>query len=352
MARLVVLFVVLVAAELAPAQKIDQNANGMSDIWELVYGASSLNWNGDADADGVSNGLESIAGTNPFDANSAPRIAAVAHTTTNFSVSLPCVLGKQYQLQSIPGLSRASLSNWMTEASVVARTGTVVTVSAPASAAPKFFRIAISDVDTDGDGVNDWEEYKLGLDPTKAASNNQLDGNGQPMNDYAYATSQLASQNVVAIAATDPAANQPDPGQSAANMGTYHRDAGRLSAEHDHGEPGIGRPGDRVCDRRRGSPGSAAVAYPARRREFEDDHADTARQHEPAGPRGGDAEGSAGHRLHRRRLQQCQRHHLSFPDALRHRPHRRLLHQLKLDLRQQRQLQPGQFEVHPRGHQY
>src|ERR1035438_7134593 len=101
---------------------------------------------------------------------------------------------------------------------LVARTGTVVTFTVPASVAGKFFRISISDVDTDGDGVNDWEEYKLGLDPLNAASNNQLDGNGQPMNDYAYVVSRLASQNVVTIAATTPTANQPDPGQNAANI--------------------------------------------------------------------------------------------------------------------------------------
>ena len=103
-------------------------------------------------------------------------------------------------------------------------------------------------MDTDGDGVNDWEEYKLGLDPTKAASNNQLDGNGQPMNDYAYVVSRLASQNVVTIAATDPTANQPDPGQNAVEPGRLYCLARRLPAEHDHGQSGPGRAGNRVCD--------------------------------------------------------------------------------------------------------
>ncbi len=76
LARLAALLAQMLAAQLSPAQKIDQNANGMSDIWELVYGASSLNPSSDADGDGLSNALESIAGTNPFDPNSAPRIAA------------------------------------------------------------------------------------------------------------------------------------------------------------------------------------------------------------------------------------------------------------------------------------
>ena len=73
--RLAALVAVLLSAAESHAQGIDQNANGMSDIWELIYGASSLDPNGDADGDGVSNVSESIAGTNPFDANSVPRIA-------------------------------------------------------------------------------------------------------------------------------------------------------------------------------------------------------------------------------------------------------------------------------------
>src|SRR5437588_7440522 len=79
----------------------------------------------------------------------------------------------------------------------------------------------MSDADNDAHGVNDGEEYKLGLDPMNPSSNGQLDGNGQPLGDYAYATSKLASQNVITIAATDPAANQPDPGHSATDMGSF-----------------------------------------------------------------------------------------------------------------------------------
>jgi hypothetical protein len=214
------LAVVLIAGPIH-ARNIDLNSNGMSDIWELVYSASALAPNDDADGDGVPNFLESIAGTNPFDSNSVPRISATAQAGTNFTVSLPASLGKQYVLQSMPGFTNGMAANWTNEMTLVARTGTVVTLTAPAGLARKFFRIAIADVDTDGDGVNDWEEYKLGLDPTKAASNNQLDGSGQPMGDYAYATSKLASQNLITISATDPTANQPDPGQNAVNFGQF-----------------------------------------------------------------------------------------------------------------------------------
>ncbi len=218
---LAALWAALIAPGSLHARTVDLNGNGMSDIWELVFGAGGLDPNGDADGDGVSNGLEAIAGTNPFDSNSVPKIIAMGYSGTNFAVSMACALGKQYQLQSLLVVSNGLGANWTNEMALVARTGTVVTLTAPASVAQKFFRISISDVDTDGDGVNDWEEYKLGLDPTRPASNNQLDANGQPMNDYAYVVSRLASQNVVTIAATTPTANQPDPGQKAVNDGVF-----------------------------------------------------------------------------------------------------------------------------------
>ena len=208
--------ILLFAALHARGQMVDLNGNGMSDIWELIYNASGLDPNGDADGDGASNRMESIAGTNPFDSNSVPRITAAALVGTNFQVTMSCALGKQYILQSVlPG--DGGWSNWTVEASVIVRSGTNLTLSAPASASAKLFRVAISDVDTDGDGVNDWEEYQLGLDPMNPYSNGQLDMLGHPLNDYSYVTGRLAFQNVVTITATTPTANQPDVGQNAVN---------------------------------------------------------------------------------------------------------------------------------------
>src|ERR1051326_2108020 len=179
LSRIMAICFSLLAAARLSGQIIDLNGNGMSDIWELIYGADWLDPNGDADGDGVPNRLEAIAGTHPFDSNSVPRIAQSTYGGTNFSVSVPCVLGKAYQLQSSPNLAGAG-AGWSSESSIIARTGTVVTLSAPVTPNAKFFRVLISDVDTDGDGVSDWEELQLGLDPTKASSNGQVDSNGQP----------------------------------------------------------------------------------------------------------------------------------------------------------------------------
>ena len=202
------------------AQMLDLNANGMSDIWELMYGASALNPLADSDGDGMVNVLESLAGTNPFDSNSVPRIPVQGYYGTNFFITMPGQLGKLYQLQSTIRLTNGA--SWSNESSLELRYGSNVTLNAPYNSnSPKYFRIAISDVDPLNHGLNDWEEYQLGLDPTKTASSGQLDTNGQPLGDYSYVVGKLASQNVINIAASDPTAVQPDPGQLALSPGAF-----------------------------------------------------------------------------------------------------------------------------------
>jgi hypothetical protein len=202
------------------AQMVDLSGNGMSDIWEWIYNANGTNPNADSDGDGFSNLQEALAGTNPFDSNSYPRIPIMFCSPTNFSVTLPSVLGKQYQLQSVGELGD---TNWIVETNLVARSGTNVTLSAPMISTIKFYRVGISDVNSDGSGLmNDWEKYQLGLDPFNPTSNGQQDSNGNAMSDYTYVTNMLASQNVITIAATDPTATQPDPGQSATATGQFN----------------------------------------------------------------------------------------------------------------------------------
>jgi hypothetical protein len=203
----------------SPSQMVDLNGNGMSDIWEWVYNAYGINPNGDPDGDGFSNFQEAIAGTNPFDSKSYPHIPILFSSLTNFSVTMPCALGKLYQLQSITNLGS---TNWIVETNVEAVSGTNVTLTVPTASEMKFYRVAISDVDSDGSGLmNDWEKQQLGLNPTNAWSNGQQDANGNALSDYEYVTNLLASQNVITIAATDPTATQPDPGQNSTATGQF-----------------------------------------------------------------------------------------------------------------------------------
>lgn len=216
-ARGAIIAAVLLFAPRARSQMLDLNGNGMSDVWEQAYFADGLAPDADADNDGVSNRQESLAGTDPLDPQSKPRIASLSLSGTNVLVTIAAELGKRYELQSVDALG----SNWVAGASAVVRSGATLTLSAPASPQPRFFRIGIGDVDSDGDGLSDWEEYRLGLDPLNPTSSGRLDINGAPMSDYAFATANLPSQNLVTISASDPAANQPDAGQSAINLGSF-----------------------------------------------------------------------------------------------------------------------------------
>src|SRR6266566_9491646 len=83
---MVTLAVLIFGAVYGRAQMVDLNANGMSDIWELVFGAGGLDPNGDPDQDGAPNLVEAIAGTDPFDSNSVPRITFAVSSSTNLTL--------------------------------------------------------------------------------------------------------------------------------------------------------------------------------------------------------------------------------------------------------------------------
>jgi len=212
----VAIFFLLVS--IGRTQMIDVNGNGMSDVWEWFYNATNLPPAADTDNDGVSNANEATAGTDPSTNSSVPRIFSFLASPTNTTIAMAAQLGKLYQLQSITNLGS---TNWLTETSTVVRSGTNFAFPSPVSTTMKFYRVAISDVDSDGDGVNDWEEYKLGLDPSNALSNFTLDGNGNPMTDYQFVTNRMALQNVITVTATDPVTVQPDPGQSPTDLGVF-----------------------------------------------------------------------------------------------------------------------------------
>lgn len=198
---------------------LDANTNGMSDVWEQMHGGMGMDPNADPDGDGFPNILESIAGTDPHNAKSYPEVSGVTMSGTNLMMTTPCLPGKLYQLQS-HGMGGST--GWTNETSVLAQPGmTNVSFPAPANLSGKFFRVVISDVDSDGDGLNDWEEYQLGLDPKDAFSNGHLDGNGQLISDYQFALSGMATQNVVTITASDATTVQPDAGNSPTDLGEF-----------------------------------------------------------------------------------------------------------------------------------
>ena len=118
---------------------LDANTNGMSDVWEQTRNAVGLAPDVDSDGDGYSNLQESMAGTDPLDPNSYPKITAGSVVGTNIVMNMPSVPGKLYQLQSCTSLNVQPLA-WTNEASVIAQPGTT-NVSFPEPTAASLGKI-------------------------------------------------------------------------------------------------------------------------------------------------------------------------------------------------------------------
>lgn len=78
---------------------VDTDGNGLDDSWEMRYfGHLGVNPNADADGDGMSNLQEYLAGTDPTDATSSLKIAAIA-AGTQTSIQWAAIAGRNYRLQ-------------------------------------------------------------------------------------------------------------------------------------------------------------------------------------------------------------------------------------------------------------
>jgi hypothetical protein len=176
------------------AAAVDRNGNGMSDVWEMIYGASVLSPNGDADGDGFSNVAEAIAGTNPFDPASNPRVQLSLFGPSVVALSWDGLAGKRYTIQSRTSLAGGSLTD---EAQLIA-SGAFSQTNLASPTPIKFFRLAIDDVDSDGDGVSDYEERELCVNPASQHSDRY------DHTDFSRITNGLSAASVVTVTALDP----------------------------------------------------------------------------------------------------------------------------------------------------
>ena len=134
---------------------VDMNRNGMSDLWEELHPGAGMPWE-DPDDDGADNLAESIAGTDPLNSNGVFRVRREAGGEGAPIAVLDSVSGKRYRHEE-----SADMQSWRTVGE---------------TRAGSFFRASVSDVDADGDGLNDWEESRLGTSPTEA----DTDRDGMP----------------------------------------------------------------------------------------------------------------------------------------------------------------------------
>ncbi len=203
--KLLILTTGFACAFLPSVAALDANGNQQSDVWEMVFKASGLPANGDADGDGWSNASESLAGTNPFDPLSFPSMSLAPASGGNIVAGWWGVAGKRYTLQT-----RADLNSGTWTPLGPAATGDgawAQSVIAPGISTHGFFRLSVADNDADGDGVNDWEERAVGFDPARNRTDRyaQLDG--------ARLAAGLTAANTITIAVYDDTCSErwPDP---------------------------------------------------------------------------------------------------------------------------------------------
>lgn len=194
-------------------------------VWKLLYGVTDAQANdprwlaADDDGDGLTNGAELAAATNPFKAASALAVSSTTADGTTVSLTFPTVAGKLYVLQSTANLTTPGGGGWaMLNPNVqIVGDGTARTLAAPRPAGPgTFFRVLVQDLDTDGDGVSDWAERVVGYDPNNARSH------GATQDDRTALLAALPLENVVTLTAPEPNATQPaDAGTAATDTATF-----------------------------------------------------------------------------------------------------------------------------------
>lgn len=150
---------------------IDFNGNGVSELWELQHTGIVAN-DVDSDGDGISNHAEGMAGTDPQDPTSLFVLENPVVDEAGVQFSWPAEPGKIYRLERWdPDLDGWTEAAWVLPSRVAA----VQTVSLESSVGG-VFRVAVADVDMDGDGLNAWEEILLGTSDESAAG---MDGSGE-----------------------------------------------------------------------------------------------------------------------------------------------------------------------------
>jgi len=187
-AGLLAIFFSLTSATLSDAA-LDQNGNQQSDVWETYYGATSLVATADGDGDGVNNAGESIAGTDPLNGNSVPEVQ-LQGSAPQLGTAWESITGKLYIIQSTTNIATGP---WLTNAVVNGRDGQLSNAISAVANSTSFYRMAIQDLDTDGDQLTDWEELRSGLNPRSDHSDRYTASDYQRMAVYMAATNSYVS---------------------------------------------------------------------------------------------------------------------------------------------------------------
>jgi uncharacterized protein (DUF1800 family) len=136
---------------------VDLNGNGVADAFEQWAGSFNLQSGRDSDGDGFTDAQEAMAGTNPLDPKSHPWVSFLQNGS-DFTLRWGLAGSKQHQVWQ-----STDLKNWAPATGSPSTMATEMrqTFANVMSSGRKFYKVALNDVDTDGDGVSDWLENNV-----------------------------------------------------------------------------------------------------------------------------------------------------------------------------------------------
>ena len=171
--RCITAAVMCFAAGALSASAYDVNNDGYRDVWQWTYGVGAPATNLDADGDGLTNGDEHRAGTDPYQSTSVHEVVHGNLATGSLALAWEGKRGKAYDLLAASNLTPLA---WTTAASWTGA-ATEVTAAPALGGTNLYYSVAVRDLDTDGDGIFDWEEYQVGLNPRTNRSNRASSSN-------------------------------------------------------------------------------------------------------------------------------------------------------------------------------
>lgn len=176
-------FILATATAVSAFAATDYNNDGFCDVWQQKFNGFGLVTSNDEDGDGMNNQLEALAGTDPRNSADVLKLGPMSINGSNIVHTFIAERGKRYQMVSA---STANAATW-TSVSGSAKVSTIdhasdsISITRPAGLL-MYYRIEVSDADTDADGVSDWAEYQTGTNPalatttTNASSGTATDG--------------------------------------------------------------------------------------------------------------------------------------------------------------------------------